>query len=91
MAASKDQVFLVQGQMAQMRDGAKIILPEIRQWVIVAPNAEIMTQMVSETLPELGMVGYATLKEYEETAAKLRATLRGVDTGWKMVVAPELI
>lgn len=88
VAVSKNQVYLMQGQSLLIVDEIKQAMPEIEQRVVVARDVQSAMNLIGNSVPEFRVVGYATLKEYEDTAAKLRATLNGVDTGWILLVEP---
>lgn len=88
VAAKKSQVFLVQGQFSQIVEGIERLAPEIEQFVVVAHDDRAAYGLLESSAPGFRPVGHATLEDYEETAGKLRATLRGDDIGWKLLVAP---
>lgn len=80
----------MQGQSVVLVDGEMKAKPEIEQRVVIARDDAAAMKLINELSREFKVIGYATLKEYEATVAKLRATLNGVDTGWKMIVEPGL-
>ncbi|CAG0987449.1 hypothetical protein RHDC4_02278 [Rhodocyclaceae bacterium] len=87
MAVAKNEVYLVQGQYqkveGQGRDGA------IEQVVVVAKSQESMLEAMKAAAPEFQAIGWATLEDYERTAARLRETLKGEGANsWRVVVAP---
>ncbi len=91
MAVSKEQVFLVQGQVVQVVAGVEQVAPEIVQRVVVARNSGAAMSLIQSQSPEFRALGYASLKEYEDTVAKLRATLKGTSTDWPMLMEPGLV
>jgi hypothetical protein len=88
VAVKKNQVFLVQGQFLKIMDGVDRLSPEIEQFVVVADDDRAAYKLVELNEPGFSPVGHATLEDYEKTAGQLRATLRGEDVGWKLLVAP---
>lgn len=85
MAIRKDQVFLIQGQVLYGDDGLQPS-PEIGQRVVVATNERMAYGLLAEKEPAFRPIGHATLQDYEATAAKLRAVLKGEDLSWDLLV-----
>jgi PleD family two-component response regulator len=88
LAISNSNVFLFQGQRMQLVDGVQQLLPAIEQRVVVAHDAETASTQLNKSAPDFSIVGYATLKQYEETAAQIRATLNGENKEWKVIFEP---
>lgn len=80
MAVAKSEVFLVQGHKAD-GNGA------IEQIVAVAESPDAMIEAVKAAKPELRLLGWATLEDYERTAARMREALKG-EGEWPVVMAP---
>lgn len=89
MAVMKSQVFLVQGQYATSAGAS--LGGAIEQLVVVAADSDAMAGVVAARAPDFQPVGWATLENYEATAAKLRAALKGEQTGWRVLVAPGMV
>lgn len=88
MATTAKHVFLISGQRQRsMPDGSMTLAPEIEQCIVVAQDDRAAYQSLAAADPDLQPVGHATLYEYERTAAKLRAALKGDETGWRLIVA----
>ncbi len=85
MAISNSDVYLFQGQRKQLVDGVEQLLPAIEQRVVVAHDAEAAAGLLKKSEPKFSVVGFATLKQYEETAAQIRATLMGESKEWKVL------
>jgi hypothetical protein len=91
MAVSKDQVFLMQGQYITVVDGENSINPVIHQNVVVASSVDSAIELLSDQLPSFKVIGHATLEDYENTASKLRATLKGTNKEWPLITEPKLV
>lgn len=91
MAVRKNEVFLISGQLLERMDGTQQLAPEVEQRVVVAPNDRVAYRFLSEQEPAFRPIGFATLQQFEESAAKLRATIQGKETGWKLLVAPGMV
>lgn len=85
---NKDQVHLVQGQVKGEVNGVLQLLPGIVQRVVIAADDVSAFAALKESEPGFASLGSATLQDYEATAARLRAVVRGEDTGWPMLIAP---
>lgn len=88
MAISNDDVFLFQGQRKQLVGGVEQLSPAIEQRVVVAHGAEAAAGLLKKSAPDFLVVGFATLKQYEETAAQIRATLKGENREWAVLFEP---
>lgn len=87
MAVAKSEVYLVQGQ--RVAAGGKGGDGAIEQVVVLAPSQEAMLEAIEAAEPGFRAVGWATLADYEDTAARLRETLKGKGEGaWRVVAAP---
>lgn len=85
MMVSKDRVYLVQGRVSAVsgEEGDGLAL---RQVVVVAENSEAAIELLRKKMPGFSVAGFATLKEYESTAAKIRGVVGGKDTSWPLIV-----
>lgn len=90
MKALSKHVFLVQGQLSKVVDGVTKTMPEIVQQVVVSDNAESAMALVKKVTANFQLVGYASLEDYEATAAKIRAVVDGVSTEFPLLVEPKL-
>lgn len=88
MAVKKDQVLLVSGQLRLTGNESGHLAAEVIQRVVIAEDDKAAYQMLAVTEPQFFPIGHATLQQYEDVAAKLRATLKGDQTGWTILVAP---
>lgn len=86
MAVLKTEVFLVQGQLE--KEGKERLDGVIEQIVVVAPDIEAMRTVMTTNAPEFRVTGWATLEDYEATAAKLRSALKREALDWRVLVAP---
>lgn len=83
MAVAKSEVFLVQGQQ---NDGDGSVV----QIVVVAKSMEAMAETVVNNRPDLRVVGFATLDDYERTAARIRDALKG-NGDWPVLMATGMV
>jgi len=77
--AAKDQIFLMSGQ--ESRHTAAV------ERVVVARDAQAARGVLAANEPAFLVGGLFSLQDYERAAGKLRAVLRGMDSGWKLLVA----
>lgn len=87
VAATKSQVFLVQGQMVMKVNGVDKYSPVIESCVVVAQDHVAAYSHLETVMPTFKPVGHASLQEYEDAASKLRSALKGEDVGCKVFVA----
>jgi hypothetical protein len=83
---SASSVFLVSGQ--RLRPAG--LHPVVEQCIVVATDVGAAYAELAATESDFQVLGSATLYEYELTASKLRAALRGEAVGWKLVVSANL-
>lgn len=87
VAATKSQVFLVQGQIVEKVAGIVKYSPVIESCVVVAQDHVAAYAHLEKVSPSFRVVGHASLQEYEDAAKKLRSALKGDDVGCKVFVA----
>ena len=89
MSVNAKHVFLVSGQrLVTGEEGGENLSPDIEQCVVVANDDQDAYKTLESLEPKFRPLGFATLDDYESTAAKLRAVLNGdVNTGWKLVAS----
>ena len=87
VAATKSQVFLVQGQAVEKINGIEKYSPVIESCVVVAQSHVAAYHHLKIASPNFMPVGHASLQEYEDAANKLRSALKGEDVGCKVFVA----
>ena len=88
MSAKPSEIFLISGQRLSRNDGSPQLNDAVEQRVVVAPNDRIAYDVLSGIDPQFRPLGHATLAQYEEAAAQLRAVVRGESTAWPLIVAP---
>lgn len=79
--AAKDQIFLMSGQVSRHADTTVV------EHVVVAQDAQAARGVLAANEPAFVVGGLYSLQDYERAAGKMRAVLRGVDSGWKLLVA----
>lgn len=82
----KENVYLFQGQRKSVINSEPQVSPVVEQCVVIADNADKAVAKMKKSAPGLAILGYATLKQYEDTAAQIRATLKGASQEWKVFV-----
>lgn len=89
MSVNAKHVFLVSGQrLVTVEGGSEKLSPDIEQCVVVANDDQEAYKALLSMEPNFRPLGCATLDDYESTAIKLRAVLKGDgNTGWKLIVA----
>lgn len=91
MTDDAKQVFLVSGQTATLAEGGgEVLSSTVEQQVVVAKDGEEALALLSEKVPSFRPLGLTTLDDYEQAVAKIKATLKGVNTGWGLMLAPGL-
>jgi len=80
----------MQGQVIRNIDGADQLLPEVEQRVVVAFDESTAMKLLGDREPKFKLLGYATLKDYEDTALNIRAAVTGIDDKWVVYVEPGL-
>jgi hypothetical protein len=85
VAILKSQVFLVQGRKVG-NEADRTQAGIIQQKVVVARNDQSVMRYIEHLDDEFKVVGFATLWEYEQTVAKIHATLNQQDTDWELLV-----
>ena len=64
------------------------LAPTVEQRVVVAPNGlQEALELLAVQAPDFRTLGSVTLDDYERAAAKIRATLKGQETGWGLLLA----
>ena len=86
MNVPKDKVYLVQGQ--RQIEGAEGLNGSIEQIIVVAQGSDAVSEILADSAPDFRMIGLATLKDYEATAAKIKAALGGKTKEWPVLIAP---
>ena len=88
MSVNAKHVFLVSGQrLVNVEGGGEKLSPDVDQLVVVADNGVEAYKALESMEPRFRPLGFATLDDYESTAAKLRDVLSGKGiTGWKLVL-----
>ena len=86
MGIAREQVFLVQGQ--RQNEAGTGLNGAIEQIVVVAHTWDDVRKLLDAEAPGFQIVGSATLKDYETTAARIREVLNGKSTEWPVRVAP---
>lgn len=89
MSVNPKHIFLVSGQrLVTGEEGGEKLSPDVEQCVVMAKDDQDAYKTLESLEPKFLPLGFATLDDYESTAAKLRAVLDGdVNTGWKLVVS----
>lgn len=86
------QVFLVSGQKITSKDsGDESVSALIEQQIVVAVDKQAAYEALAEKKPDFRPVGITSLDEYESIVAKMKATLRGVDTGLELLISPRVV
>ena len=79
------RVYLVSGQVVERKVGGREgRAPEVQQRVVVADDAEGAYKALAAQEPGFAPLGLASLANYEEAAANLRAVLAGDKTDWPL-------
>lgn len=88
MSVNAKQVILVSGQrLVKVEGSGEKLSPDIEQLVVVADNGVEAYTALESLEPGFRPLGFATLDDYESTAAKIRDAVSGkVTTGWKVVL-----
>ena len=85
------QIFLVSGQMlVDVEGGGKSLSPAVVEKVVVAEDGPAAYAALAEKMPDFRPLGLTALADYEKAVAKIKATLKGVETGWGLVLEPGL-
>lgn len=80
-----NRVFLVSGQLAERKVGGRDgRAPEVLQRVVVADDADGAYKALAAQEPGFVPLGLASLANYDEAAANLRAALAGEKTDWPL-------
>ena len=89
MSINAKHVFLVSGQrLVTGEDGGEKLSPDVEQCVVVANDGHEAYKTLESVESKFRPLGFATLDDYESTATKLRAALKGeVNTGWKLILS----
>ncbi len=87
MEVDAKHVFLVSGQRLVRGAGTDATLtPGIDQHVVIAPNLQEACALLAAQYPDFRTLGSATLDDYEQAVSKIKATLKGKDTGWGLIL-----
>lgn len=82
------RVFLVSGQIAEQKVGRRDGLgPTVHQRVVFADDAVAAYQRLATAEPAFKPIGLATLADYEDSAARLRAVAEGRSQEWALLEA----
>lgn len=88
MVISEKNVFLVSGRRISLGDdGIEAISSVVEQCVVVAPSELDVYPSLEKSMPNFRPIGFASLSEYEDAAARIRACLRGEEVAWNLVLA----
>lgn len=79
--AAKDQIFLMSGNVSVRTDSVAA------ERVVVAQDERAARGVLAANEPAFLVGGLYSLQGYESAARKLRAVLKGADSGWKLLVA----
>lgn len=85
------RTFLASGQMLQKQEGGREALsPVIELQVVIAKDVQAAYALLAEKNADFKVLGMTSLADYEQAIAKIRATLKGENTGWGLMIAPGL-
>ncbi len=88
MQFKPETVFLFSGQMSRSLPSARRAKgPLLEQRVVVAPDEVTAYSHLAEKEPNFRPLGAASLKDYEDAAANVRAALNGTKDDWPLLVA----
>lgn len=88
MITNAKNVYLVSGQMTvTISGGREEVLPHVEQRVVVAEDARLAYECLATNEARFRPLGHATLHDYEDAAKKIRATLKGELSDWRLFVA----
>ena len=91
MSVNSKNIFLVSGQRLLAGSSEKLS-PIIEQCVVVANDGIEAYQAIESEEPSFRPLGFATLDDYESTATKLRAVLKGEGIkGWKLIIGDRVV
>ncbi|RWA53158.1 hypothetical protein AU476_15190 [Cupriavidus sp. UYMSc13B] len=80
------RVFLVSGQLVEQKVGGREgISPTVTQRVVIAEDPSKALQRLAEAEPSFRPLGHASLADYEDAAARLRAVTEGRSTEWSVL------
>lgn len=92
MIGDTKQVFLVSGQLVTHgASGEELVSALIEQQVVVAVDGQAAYAALAKKMPNFRPVGLTSLDDYERAVAKIKATLKGAETGWALLIAPGMI
>lgn len=82
------RVFLISGQLLEQKVGGREgISPTVTQRVVIAGDPVEALRRLAEAEPMFKPLGHASLAEYEDAAARLRAVVEGSNSEWSVLVA----
>lgn len=88
MQFKPETVFLFSGQMSRSLPAARRTKgPLLEQRVVVAPDEAAAYGLLAQKEPNFRPLGAASLKDYEDAAANVRAALNGTKNDWPLLFA----
>lgn len=83
MKIKSDMIFLVPGHLGSENT-------KVEHRVVVAKSSDDVIALLAKKSPDFLPLGITSLKEFQDTEAKIRLSLKGAGEGWPLIIDENL-